>query len=115
MGPAKSVYFYLYVIIDMFQRSVVGWLLSPIGKAPPGSRVVRRDATTKHPPRKGQITLHAVPRRHDASRAKGPRTVSPISAVTKSTAGRTLQMTNPFSEGHFKTMKYQPQFTNASV
>jgi transposase InsO family protein len=54
LGPVKWTYFYLYVIIDIFSRRVVGWCV-----ADRESATLFEDATTKHPAPRGQLTLHA--------------------------------------------------------
>jgi len=58
MGPAKWSYFYLYVIIDIFSRRVVGWCVADKESATLFAALFE-DATTKHPTPKGQLTLHA--------------------------------------------------------
>jgi transposase InsO family protein len=58
MGPAKWTYFYLYVIIDIFSRRVVGWCVADRESATLFAALFD-DATTKHPAPPGQLTLHA--------------------------------------------------------
>jgi transposase InsO family protein len=107
MGPAKWTYFYLYVIIDIFSRRVVGWCVADRESATLFAALFE-DATTKHPAPKGQLTLHAD--RGGPMRAKATALLLADLGVTKSHSRPHTSNDNPFSESHFKTMKYQPQF-----
>ena len=107
MGPAKWSYFYLYVIIDIFSRRVVGWCVADRESATLFAALFE-DATTKHPAPKGQLTLHAD--RGGPMRAKATALLLADLGVTKSHSRPHTSNDNPFSESHFKTMKYQPQF-----
>ena len=107
MGPAKWTYFYLYVIIDIFSRRVVGWCVADRESATLFAALFD-DATTKHPAPPGQLTLHAD--RGGPMRAKATALLLADLGVTKSHSRPHTSNDNPFSESHFKTMKYQPQF-----
>ena len=106
-GPAKWSYFYLYVIIDIFSRRVVGWCVADRESATLFAALFE-DATTKNPAPKGQLTLHAD--RGGPMRAKATALLLADLGVTKSHSRPHTSNDNPFSESHFKTMKYQPQF-----
>jgi putative transposase len=58
MGPAKWSYFYLYVILDIFSRRVVGWRVADAESATL-FRPLFEDAIAKHNVQRGQLTLHA--------------------------------------------------------
>src|SRR5437867_13035888 len=58
MGPAKWTYFYLYVILDIFSRYVVGWMLAPHESAALAERLIA-ETCAKHGIVPGQLTLHA--------------------------------------------------------
>jgi putative transposase len=60
MGPTKWSYFYLYVILDIFSRRVVGWCAADAESATL-FRPLFDDAVTKHNVPPGQLTLHADP------------------------------------------------------
>ena len=107
MGPAKWSYFYLYVIIDIFSRRVVGWCVADRESATVFAALFD-DATTKNPAPKGQLTLHAD--RGGPMRAKATALMLADLGVTKSHSRPYTSNDNPFSESHFKTLKYQPQF-----
>jgi len=107
MGPAKWSYFYLYVIIDIFSRRIVGWCVADRESATLFAALFK-DAITKHSVPIGQLTLHAD--RGGPMRAKTTALLLADLGVTKSHSQPHTSNDNPFSESHFKTMKYQPQF-----
>ena len=107
MGPAKWTYFYLYVIIDIFSRRVVGWRVADAESADL-FKPLFQDAAAKHAICPGQLTLHAD--RGPSMKAKATVFLLADLGVTKSHSRPHTSNDNPFSESHFKTMKYQPQF-----
>ena len=109
MGPAKWTYFYLYVIIDIFSRRVVGWCVADRESATLFAALFN-DAAAKHPVPPGQLTLHAD--RGGPMRAKTTALLLADLGVTKSHSRPHTSNDNPFSESHFKTLKYQPRFPN---
>jgi transposase InsO family protein len=58
LGPAKWTYFYLYVILDIFSRYVVGWMVADGESATLASQLIDQTCTKQGIPR-GQLTLHA--------------------------------------------------------
>jgi putative transposase len=107
MGPAKWTYFYLYVIIDIFSRRVVGWCVADAETAAL-FKPLFEDAAAKHGVAPGQLTLHAD--RGPSMKAKATALMLADLGVTKSHSRPYTSNDNPFSEAHFKTLKYQPQF-----
>jgi putative transposase len=106
-GPAKWSYFYLYVIIDIFSRRVVGWCVADAESAAL-FRPLFDDAIAKHQVPPGQLTLHAD--RGGPMKAKATAFLLAELGVTKSHSRPHTSNDNPFSESHFKTLKYQPSF-----
>jgi len=107
MGPQKWTYFYLYVIIDIFSRRVVGWHVADTESAALFKPLFQH-AATEHAVAPGQLTLHAD--RGPSMTAKATALMLADLGVTKSHSRPYTSNDNPFSESHFKTMKYQPQF-----
>jgi putative transposase len=105
MGPAKWTYFYLYVILDIFSRRVVGWCVADVESATL-FKVLFEDTLTKHAVPPGQLTLHAD--RGGPMKAKATALMLADLGVTNSRPHTSND--NPFSEAHFKTLKYQPEF-----
>ena len=106
-GPAKWTYFYLYVILDIFSRRVVGWCVADAESATL-FKVLFDDTLAKHAVPPGQLTLHAD--RGGPMKAKATALMLADLGVTKSHSRPHTSNDNPFSEAHFKTLKYQPQF-----
>ena len=107
LGPAKWTYFYLYVILDIFSRYVVGWLLAGRESAAMARRLIE-ETIEKEGVLEEQLTLHS-----DRGPSMGSKTVAQLLAdlgVTKSQSRPHTSNDNPFSEAQFKTLKYRPEF-----
>jgi putative transposase len=107
LGPAKWTYFYLYVILDIFSRYVVGWMLAPRESAVLAERLIA-ETCAKHDIQPGQLTLHAD--RGGAMRSKPVALLLADLGVTKTHSRPHVSNDNPFSEAHFRTLKYCAQF-----
>jgi putative transposase len=107
LGPAKLTYFYLYVMLDVFSRYVVGWMVAHRESATLAERFI---AETCGPQRidPGQLTIHAD--RGSAMTSKPAAILLADLGVTKTHARPHVSNDNPFSEAQFKTMKYRPDF-----
>jgi putative transposase len=106
-GPAKSAHFHLYVILDIFSRCVVGWMIAG-WEAAELAKALIADACDKHSIAKGQLTLHAD--RGASMRSKPVADLLADLGVIKSHSRPYVSDDNPFSESQFKTMKYRPNF-----
>jgi putative transposase len=107
LGPAKWTYFYLYVMLDVFSRYVVGWMVAPHESATLAEQFIHATCT-----RQGiapeQLTIHA-----DRGTAMTSKSVALLLAdlgVTKTHSRPQVSNDNPFSEAQFKTLKYRPDF-----
>jgi len=107
MGPVKWSYFYLYVILDIFSRRVVGWRVEHTESAAQFKDLFI-DAMEKHAVPRDQLTLHAD--RGGPMKAKTTALMLVDLGVLKSHSRPHTSNDNPFSEAHFKTLKYQPEF-----
>ena len=107
LGPAKWTYFYLYVILDIFSRYVVGWMLAPHESAALAERLIA-ETCAKQGIQPGQLTLHAD--RGGAMRSKPVALLLADLGVVKTHSRPQVSNDNPFSEAQFKTLKYCPQF-----
>ncbi len=106
-GPVKWTYCYLYVILDIFSRYVVGWMIAQRESATLAKRLI---AETCHKQNidEGQLTLHAD--RGSSMKSKVVAQLLSDLGVTKTHSRPHVSNDNPFSESQFKTMKYRPQF-----
>jgi transposase InsO family protein len=106
-GPAKWTYFYLYVILDIFSRYVVGWMVAHRESATLAERLIS-DTCDKQAIMPEQLTIHAD--RGASMRSKTVALLLSDLGVVKSHSRPHVSNDNPFSESQFKTMKYCPQF-----
>ena len=107
LGPAKWTYFYLYVILDIFSRYAVGWMVASRESATLAQKLIR-ETCHKQGIARGQLTVHA-----DRGSSMTSRPVALLLAdlgVTKTHSRPHTSNDNPFSESHFKTLKYRPEF-----
>jgi putative transposase len=106
-GPAKWRYFYLYVILDIYSRRVVGWQIAEAETATLFEPLFH-ETVAKHNVPPGQLTLHAD--RGGPMKAKATALLLSDLGVIKSHSRPHTSNDNPYSEAHFKTLKYQPRF-----
>jgi putative transposase len=106
-GPAKWTYFYLYVILDVFSRYVVGWMVAPRESAELAKKLIE-ETCEKQNIQPGQLGLHAD--RGSAMRSKPVALLLADLSVTKTHSRPYTSNDNPFSESQFRTMKYRPEF-----
>jgi len=107
LGPAKWTYFYLYVLLDLFSRYVVGWMVAHRELAALAEKLIA-ESCERQEIVPGQLTVHA-----DRGAAMTSKPVALLMAdlgVTKSHSRPHVSNDNPFSESQFKTMKYRPDF-----
>ena len=107
LGPVKWTYFHLYVILDIFSRYVVGWMVAPRESAALAQRLIAETCATQGIV-SGQLFLHA-----DRGTSMTSKPVALLLAdlgVTRSHSRPQVSNDNPFSEAQFKTLKYRPDF-----
>lgn len=106
-GPVKWSYFHLYVVIDIFSRCVVGWMVASKEAAYLAEKLIS-DSCARQAIQPGQLAIHA-----DRGSSMTSKTVALLYAdlgVSKSHSRPHVSNDNPFSEAHFKTLKYRPGF-----
>lgn len=107
LGPVKWSYCYLYVILDIFSRYVVGWMVALAESAVLAQRLIK-DTCEKQQIGTGQLTLHAD--RGSSMTSKPVALLLADLGVTKTHSRPYTSDDNPFSEAQFKTLKYRPDF-----
>lgn len=107
LGPAKWTYFYLYVMLDVFSRYVVGWLIADAESATLAKQLMA-DAYELQGVSPGQLTIHAD--RGSSMKSKQVAMLLADLGVTKTHSRPHVSDDNPYSESHFKTLKYRPNF-----
>ena len=106
-GPAKWSCFHLYVILDIFSRHVVGWLIAERESAELAEQLIA-DTVSRHDVERGMLTLHAD--RGASMRSKPVAALLVDLDIAKSHSRPHVSDDNPYSESQFKTMKYRPDF-----
>jgi len=106
-GPVKWTAFYLYVILDVFSRYVVGWMAALRESATLAQRLIAQTCARQGIAR-DQLTIHA-----DHGPAMIAKSVALLLAdlgISQSHSRPHVSDDNPFSESQFKTLKYHPDF-----
>jgi putative transposase len=106
-GPAKWTYFYLYVILDIFSRYVVGWMVAHREAASLAKRLIEESCANQEI-ESGQLIVHAD--RGSSMKSKPVALLLADLGATKSHSRPHVSNDNPFSEAQFKTLKYRPEF-----
>ena len=106
-GPVAGRYYYLYLILDVFSRYIVAWTVETVESAALAYQLIDF-ACTQHAIPKGELTLHAD---------RGPAMIAiPVAhlleqlGVSKSHSRPYTSNDNAYSEAHFKTLKYRPDY-----
>jgi putative transposase len=103
----KWSFFHLYVILDIFSRYVVGWMIAPRETAELAEQLIA-DTIAKQNIAAGTLTLHAD--RGTSMRSKSVAELLVDLEVTKTHSRPHVSDDNPYSESQFKTLKYRPDF-----
>jgi putative transposase len=106
-GPAKWTYYYLYVILDIYSRYVVGWMVAHRESAAL-AEVLIRQTCAKQGIEQDQLTIHAD--RGSSMTSKPVAFLLADLGVTQSHSRPHVSNDNPYSESQFKTLKYRPDF-----
>ena len=107
LGPKKWSYFYLYVIMDIYTRYVVGWMVADRENSALAGRLIQQSCL-KHGVQPQVLTLHS-----DRGAPMTSQCTAQLLAdlgVTRSLSRPQVSDDNPFSEAQFKTLKYHPSF-----
>lgn len=106
-GPTTWSYFYLYVIIDLYSRYVVGWMVAEAESATLAKQLIEQSCL-KQNIEPGELTLHAD--RGSSMKSKLVAQLLSDLGVTKTHSRPYTSDDNPYSEAQFKTLKYRPDF-----
>ena len=106
-GPVTWSWYHLYVILDVFSRYVVGWMVAPRESAALAERLIAASCKRHHTP-PGQLTIHAD--RGSSMTSKPVALLLADLGITKTHSRPHVSNDNPYSEAQFKTLKYRPDF-----
>jgi putative transposase len=106
-GPIPYLYYSLYVILDLFSRYVVGWMVAAHENARLAQRLIEvtciKQGIGPH-----QLTIHAD--RGAPMRSKLVAELFSDLCIDASHSRPRVSNDNPFSESQFRTFKYRPEF-----
>src|SRR5712692_1863157 len=106
-GPAKWTCFYLYVILDVFSRYAVGWTVQQREAASVAEALIAQ-AAEQQQIEPGTLTVHAD--RGSSMTSKPVALLLAELGVAKTHSRPYTSTDNPYSEAHFRTLKYRPGF-----
>jgi transposase InsO family protein len=112
LGPAKWTYFYLYVVLDIFSRYVVGWMIAHRESATLAKKLIE-ESCARQGITPGQLAIHA-----DRGPSMTSKKIAHLYAdlgVTQSDSRPNVSNDNPFSEAHFRRSSTGPIFPTASA
>jgi putative transposase len=118
LGPAKWTYYYLYVILDVFSRYVVGWMIAERESATLAEELIA-ETCARQGIQPDQLTIHAD--RGSSMTSKPVALLLADLGVTKTHSRPQVSNDNPYSEAQFtpalaggarETLKYRPDYPN---
>lgn len=104
-GPVKGLHFYLYLILDIFSRKIVGWEIHDVESAGNASTLIRK-THLKESVRDNPLVLHS----DNGSPMKGSSMLETLYSlgVVSSFSRPRVSNDNAYAESIFKTCKYRP-------
>ena len=106
-GPLPGVFYFLYVIMDLFSRMVVGWMLAEQESGAHARRLFA-DTLARHGVAPDELTVHMD--RGSPMKSKDLANLFAVLCIARSYSRPHVSDDNAFSEAHFKTLKYQPDY-----
>jgi putative transposase len=107
LGPQKWTYYYLYVILDVFSRYIVGWTVAHRESAALAEQLISA-TLAKQGILPGELTIHAD--RGSSMTSKPVALLLTDLGVLKTHSRPHVSNDNPYSESQFRTLKYRPGF-----
>ena len=110
-SPVKGIYYYLYLMMDVYSRMIVGWAIEEVESAEHAARLMDRTCMEQGI-LKAQLTLHA----DNGGPMKGATMLATLQnlGVAPSFSRPSVSDDNPFSESLFKTLKYRPSYPDGA-
>lgn len=110
-SPVKGLYYYLYLVLDVYSRFIVGWSVEEVESADHAARLITR-ACAEQGVAENQLTLHS----DNGGPMKGATMLCTLQKlqVAPSFSRPSVSDDNPFSESLFKTLKYRPAYPDGA-
>jgi len=109
-STVKGVFFYLYLVMDLFSRYVVGWMASAKENAAYATRLIG-DTVARWGIEPGTLQLHSD--RGSPMKSGSMAQMTAMLGVELSFSRPRVSDDNPFVESQFKTLKSQPDYPEA--
>lgn len=106
-GIERGAFYFVFVILDLFSRYVVGWLVAETENAKLAMHLITETVRT-HDIQPDTLTIHSD--RGSPMKAGSMTQLLASLAIEQSFSRPRVSNDNPFVESHFKTAKYQPDF-----
>jgi putative transposase len=106
-GPERGIYYYVFVVLDLFSRYVVGWLVAEHENATLATHLIAETAA-RHAIAPGSLALHSD--RGSPMTAGSMVQLLATLGIEQSLSRPRVSDDNPHVESHFKTAKYQPDY-----
>jgi putative transposase len=106
-GPVRGSFLYLYLVIDLFSRRIMGWQVHEVESTDLAAALIRRICAENRLDPKG-IVLHS----DNGGPMKGSTMLATLQAlgIVPSFSRPSVSDDNPFSEALFRTLKYRPAY-----
>jgi len=106
-GPIRGSFYYLYLVLDVWSRKVVGWSIHTSEDSIFSAKLID-DLCATYGIKPGQLALHS----DNGSPMKGATMLATLYdlGVAASFSRPRVSNDNPYSESHFRTMKYRPEY-----
>ena len=110
-SQVRGMYFYLYMVVDIYSRKIVGWSIQEVESAEHAAALIKQACLDENVKR-DQLILHS----DNGSPMKGMTMLAMLQTlgVIPSFSRPSVSDDNPFSESLFKTLKYHSTFPRAS-
>lgn len=108
-GPVRGLYYYLYLILDLYSRKIVGWEIWPEESAENAATLVRKAVMREGIIKQTQpLVLHS----DNGSPMKGATLLETLYSlgITPSRSRPRVSNDNPYAESVFRTCKYRPSY-----
>jgi len=111
LSPVRGQYYYLYLVMDIFSRKIVGWEVHENESAELSSALMKRICREQKIPKK-RLTIHS----DNGGPMKGATLLATLDrlGVTPSRSRPRVSNDNPFSESMFNTLKGRPDYPDGA-
>ncbi len=106
-GPEKWVFYFLYVLLDLYSRFVIAWMITVAENSELFKTLIEQGYQSQGLTKNCKVVVHT-----DNGKPMTAKTTSQFEmdlGLLQSTSRPRVSNDNPFSEANFKTLKYRPE------